>query len=152
MWSDAVENTRHLNAIWNSKKKLQKNYKRVLQNRLKRVTIWLQKERGSSECEIFFFLFLRYRVSGILLRLFSFTAAAHTAQAVSRFVCKKARLETDEFFCNHFSVRKTKIKRIGLKSVGKVLLYPDFLYKLTVFPQSIFTKFVLYSSGICGII
>ena len=36
--------------------------------------------------------FLGYRAQVLLLRLFSFTAVGHcTAQAVSRFVCKKVR-------------------------------------------------------------
>ena len=33
-----------------------------------------RKRKALLDCEIFFFLFLRYRVSSILLRLFSFTA------------------------------------------------------------------------------
>lgn len=150
MWSDAVENTRHLNAIWNSKKKLQKNYKRVLQNRLKRVTIWLQKERGSSECEIFFFLFLRYRVSGILLRLFSFTAAAHTAQAVSRFVCKKARPFSGRAFLRLSKVRQGSIWT-GFSKI-KCDFHANSLYKMSVFLRHNFIKFVLYLAGICDMI
>ena len=134
-----------------------KDYRKITKTSCKILWKELQydyrKRKALLDCEIFFFLFLRYRVSSILLRLFSFTAVAHTAQAVSRFVCKKARPENGRAFLRPFlPVKKMKIKPTHRKSVDKVLLCPNFLYKLTVFPWSIFTKFVLYSPGICGII
>ncbi len=109
-------------------RKITKKYCKILSKELQ---YGYRKRKALLDCEIFFFLFLRYRVSGFLLRLFSFTAVARTAQAVSRFVCKKARPLSDELFC----IRKyIKIKPFPPESVDKVLLSMDFLYKLTVFP------------------
>ena len=75
-------NTRPLSAIWSSGSLSQNlyknNYKEITKNYCKNPSKELQYGYRKGDVlldhEIFFFLFLEYRVSAILLRLFSFTA------------------------------------------------------------------------------
>ena len=75
-------NTQPLSAIWSSGSLSQNlyknNYKEITKNYCKNPSKELQygyrKGDALLDHEIFFFLFLEYRVSAILLRLFSFTA------------------------------------------------------------------------------
>lgn len=97
-----------MSAIWNSEALSQNlyknNYKEITKNYCKSPSKELQygyrKGKTLLDHEIFFFLFLEYRVSAILLRLFSFAAAADTAQAIFRFVCKRVRLVSDGLFAS----------------------------------------------------
>ena len=148
-WSLA-QKRKKTNWLQKNKKKLQKNYKNLLQIPIQRVTIWLQKGCDAFLVhEIFFFLFLK-EVPGagrFLLRLFSFTAdSPRTAQAVSRFVCKKAHPETGMSFfaskCSHLAeIPKIKCDFAAIS-----------LYKMSVFLWLNFIKFVLYLADICDMI
>ena len=101
--------------------------------------------------EIFFFLFLRYRVSRASSSGCSPSQLLpDTAQAVSRFVCKKARPFSDELFCifrasssGKKGKKLMKRKQTEHRTVDKVLHYPDFRYNMTVFLRGGFAKFVL---------
>ena len=76
------KSTRLLSVIWNSEALSQNlyknNYKEITKNYCKNPSKELQYSYRKGDAlldhEIFFFLFLEYRVSAILLRLFSFTA------------------------------------------------------------------------------
>jgi hypothetical protein len=57
-------------------KKITKSFEKGLQSDDKRVTIQLQQRAIPLDCEIFFFLFLRYRAQAILLQPVSFPVAA----------------------------------------------------------------------------
>ena len=133
-------------------KKLQRNYKKVLQNDFKRVTIWLQQgQQTLLSVKSFSSCFLGYRAQVLLLRLFSFTAAArHRTGGISLRVQKGSSVFRTSFFASSGRsppVKKgeklMKRKRTEHRTVDKVLLYPDFLYKMTVFLRGGFAKFVL---------
>ena len=82
-------------------KKLQKSYCKLVSKELQ---YGYSKGTSPAECEIFFFLFQGYRAQVLLLRLFSFTVREPcAAQAVSRFVCKKARPFWTSFFASAVS-------------------------------------------------
>jgi acyl-CoA thioesterase FadM len=57
-------------------KKITKTFEKRLQSGNKRVTIQVQKRATPLNCEIFFFLFLRYRAQAILLQPVSFPVVA----------------------------------------------------------------------------
>ena len=134
-------------------KKLQRNYKKLMQKSFKRVTIWLQQGQSpKAVCEIFFFLFF-----GILgadppppaVLLHSYDPCA--AQAVSRFVCKRARpvFRTSFFaFCKLWFACKSDTSKI------KVWPMPKNAWQFVCFSAKdnykVWRGRGLYSCGLCG--
>ena len=119
-------------------KKLQKSYCKLVSKELQ---YGYSKGTSPAECEIFFFLF--FGISGTVspppaVLLHSRDPCA--AQAVSRFVCKKARPFWTSFFA---SINHAKT---GF-SCGKVWPYAILVGNLPVFLQRTFTKFG--AAGVC---
>ena len=90
-------------------KKLQKNYKTLLQIGFKRVTIWLQQgQTALLSVKSFSSCFLGYRAQVLLLRLFSFTVVIHVPHRRYPASCAKSSSVLDELFCIHKS-RKNRL-------------------------------------------
>ena len=122
-----------------------RNYRKITKPYCKMVSKELQygysKGISPAECEIFFFLFFGISGTGspppaVLLH----SRDPCAAQAVSRFVCKKARPFWTSFFA---SINHAKT---GF-SCGKVWPYAILVGNLPVFLQRTFTKFG--AAGVC---
>ena len=122
-----------------------RNYRKITKPYCKMVSKELQygysKGTSPAECEIFFFLFFGISGTGspppaVLLH----SRDPCAAQAVSRFVCKKARPFWTSFFA---SINHAKT---GF-SCGKVWPYAILVGNLPVFLQRTFTKFG--AAGVC---
>ena len=122
-----------------------RNYRKITKPYCKMVSKELQygysKGTSPAECEIFFFLFFGISGTGspppaVLLH----SRDPCAAQAVSRFVCKKARPFWTSFFA---SINHAKT---GF-SCGKVWPYAILVGNLPVFLQRTFTKFG--GAGVC---
>lgn len=80
-------------------KKLQKNYKTLLQNGFKRVTIWLQQgQTALLSVKSFSSCFLGYRAQVLLLRLFSFTVVIHVPHRRYPASCAKKLVRSGRAF------------------------------------------------------
>ena len=118
-----------------------------MQNGFKRVTIWLQQGQSpKAVCEIFFFLFFGILGAGppppaVLLHSYDPCAA----QAVSRFVCKRARPVCFGRAFLHSASPVLPAKVILQKSKYDQCLKT--LGKLSVFPQRTIIKFG--AAGVC---
>ena len=122
-----------------------RNYRKITKPYCKMVSKELQygysKGTSPAECEIFFFLFFGISGTGspppaVLLH----SRDPCAAQAVSRFVCKKARPFWTSFFAS-INYAKTGF------SCGKVWPYAILVGNLPVFLQRTFTKFG--AAGVC---
>lgn len=92
-------------------KLLQRNYKKAIAKQFqKSYNMVTARASGPAECEIFFFLFLGISGTGFSSSDCSPSqfVILRAAQAVSRFVCKKARPFRDELFCIFCRPEKAK--------------------------------------------
>ena len=133
-------------------KLLQRNYKKAIAKRFqKSYNMVTARASGPAECEIFFFLFFGISGTGspppaVLLH----SRDPCAAQAVSRFVCKKARPFRDELFCIFCRPEKAK-NRLPMR---KSMTLRNFAGHFACFSAKDIYKVWrgggLYSGGLCG--
>lgn len=134
-------------------KLLQRNYKKAIAKQFqKSYNMVTARASGSAECEIFFFLFLGISGTGFSSSDCSPSqfVILRAAQAVSRFVCKKARPFRDELFCIFCRPEKAK-NRLPMR---KSMTLRNFAGHFACFSAKDIYKVWrgggLYSGGLCG--
>ena len=152
MWWAAAKSTPRLNATWNLQNKsgkitimLQNLRKRSCKTETKELQYSYRKGDALLDHEIFFFLFLEYRVSAILLRLFSFTAIIHAPHRQCPASCAKGLVRCFGRAFLHSASPVLPAKVILQKS--KYDQCPKTLGNLSVFPQRTIIKFG--AAGVC---
>ena len=133
-----------------------RNYRKITKPYCKMVSKELQygysKGTSPAECEIFFFLFLGISGTGFSSSDCSPSqfVILRAAQAVSRFVCKKARPFRDELFCIFCRPEKAK-NRLPMR---KSMTLRNFAGHFACFSAKDIYKVWrgggLYSGGLCG--
>ena len=142
-----------MSAIWSSGSLSQNlyknNYKEITKNYCKNPSKELQygyrKGDALLDHEIFFFLFLEYRVSAILLRLFSFTAMTHAPHRQCPASCAKGLVRCFGRAFLHSASPVLPVKVILQKPKYDQCLKT--LVNLSVFPQRTIIKFG--AAGVC---
>ena len=150
-------NTRPLSAIWSSGSLSQNlyknNYKEITKNYCKNPSKELQygyrKGDALLDHEIFFFLFLEYRVSAILLRLFSFTAVGTVPHRRYLASCakKSVRFSGADFFALQFVSENRPVRR---KSMTLHVFGGQFYCFSAKDSSKVCCHWGLYSDGVCG--